>query len=57
MKADSCSIFNGESGAADHVGWDLRATEATASGPGNGHTHVSVNIVVCLGGWALPLCC
>ena len=44
------------SGTAGHIGWYTRATEASSSGTGNGSTHVSVDIVVCLVGCEFPLC-
>ena len=57
MEADLCSILKGEAGTAGNIGWDTRATAAKDGGTGNGYTYVSVDIVVCLGGLALPICC
>ena len=55
MEADACSIFKGKTVLALHIRRGMQYTEAAASGPGNVHNHVGVEIVAGLGGWELPL--
>ena len=47
MRADSLSIFKGLAIAVRCVQWDASLVETVVSIPNNGHTHVSLNIVVC----------
>ena len=49
------SVFKGKSGSAHHLGQGAWSVETAMSGPVYGHTNVSVYIIVCLGGWAVPL--
>ena len=51
MEAYSCSILKGKVGSARHIGQNVLSTKTMVSGPGNNHTHVGVDIVVCLGRW------
>ena len=40
-----------------HIGWDVESVEIEVIIPVNGHTHMSVDIIMCLEGCSFPLCC
>ena len=55
MGNDSCSILKGKAGVHFCVGQDMHPAKTAVIGSGYGETHVSVNIVVHLGGWEFPI--
>ena len=56
IKAYSCFVFEGKAWSDLHVGSDTLASYSVMNGIGNVHTHLSVETVLCLWGWTLPLC-
>ena len=57
MEAYYCSVFKGNVGLACHIGQGTQLLETVVGGPGNFHNYISVEIILCLVGWAFPLCC